>query len=159
VEHTTPTNTNPVERLERLAAQRTVRTDRLHQAMVVLFCRLRELMPVGTCVTAGDVSLYLCRHKSNVSSDVAWSVTVGPQDDPRHHCNDLERPVGFDGFLHGDFHCPITGPSRGLLIAVGRAAPALVAELIATTARTNARLDEAQASVDAASQALAGSAG
>jgi len=143
---TTPAN--PIDKLSHLASIRTARTDQLWSATVALFSQLRKLVPVGTHVTVGNLTISLHRLNSNVGSDVAWSVCDGPTDDyGRVDCDDIERPVDFNGFLHGDFHCPVTGPSRKLLIAVGKAAPEIVNALVAKAEATNTSLDTALAGV------------
>jgi hypothetical protein len=146
------TSLNPIDRLEHLASIRTARTDQLHAATVNLFARLRGLVPVGTSVTIGRVSLNLNRVRSNAGSDVCWNVVVDFQTEDELYCSDIERPVGEKGFLHGDFHCPWSGPSRALLIEVGRIAPELVQALIDQTEVTCEALDVAAARVNVASQ-------
>jgi hypothetical protein len=149
-------STDLVSRLESLAAVRTARTDQLHARTVELFARLRDLCPVGTNVIAGNVSLTLERRRSNVGSDVCWSVYFENNKETylTFTCDDIERPVGFKGFLHGDFHCEITGPSRRILIEVGLVAKSIVEKLIEQTEKTNSELEAATAKIDAATAAL-----
>lgn len=148
---TTPMN--PIDHLANLAQQRTVRTDRLHNTVINLFARLRELVPVGTSVTVNDVCVSLGKTRSNVGEDVSWSALVG-RGDGAVHCSDIERPVNYHGYLHGDFNCFVTGPSRAILIAVGKATPEIVQALIDATDKLNTNLAVAQASVDTAAAIL-----
>lgn len=139
---TTPNN-DPIDRLTKLAAQRTARTDRLHAAVVALFAKLRGIVPVGTHVTVGDVTVGLSRLRTNVGTDLCWYAFVG-----NDRCSDIENPVGFQGYLHGDFNCPVTGPSRNILVGVGRATPGIVAALVAKAEELDARLSAAQTATD-----------
>jgi hypothetical protein len=150
---TSNTPMNPLDKLAHHAALRTARTDQLHNATVALFAKLRELVPVGTSVQVGNVSVGLNKVRSNIGSDVCWSAWVGNEEDG-YGCSDIERPVDFNGYLHGDFNCPVDGPSRQTLIAVGKAAPALVAALVTKTEKTLANLDTALANVNTASATL-----
>lgn len=146
---TTPAN--PIDKLAHLANIRTARTDQLWSATVALFSQLRGLVPVDTHVTVGNVSVSLSRLRSNVGSDLCWAAWLGPEG---HGCSDIERPVDFNGYLHSDFHCPVTGPSRKLLIAVGKAAPEIVAALITKAEAINTNIDSALAGINKAQVSL-----
>lgn len=145
---TTPAN--PLDRLTHLASVRTARTDQLHARTAELFRALRGLVPIGSVARVGGVEVSLHRTRTNVGSDVHWSVCVGGEDG--EFCSDLELPVGREGFLHGDFNHPCSGPTRGILVAVGRCAAELVSALAGQAEGHVAELESALVGCESAAR-------
>ena len=146
----TATQISPIDRLATLSTQRTARTDRLHEATCALLSQLEDHSEVGAAVTVDACTLRLVRVRSNIGHTDVWSFSSADGD-----CVHIEKPVGFEGYLHGDFHAALRGPSRAHLIAFGQRAGRFVAALVAREERALADLASAQASVESAAQTLA----
>ena len=144
---------DPIDNLTRLSAQLTARTDRLHAAVTALTTAL-ETAGARTgeiAVTVDGWSLSYNLVRSNVGQRPCWSFV----DAGLNGCTDLDLAVGHDGYLHGDFNAPITGPSRAHLIAFGRRAERYVAAIARTLESEIAACDSAIESVDTAAKSLA----
>jgi hypothetical protein len=141
---TTPTP-SILDRLARLASQRTARTDRLHEAACALLDKLNRHVPVGTRVSVGRYELCRAKLESNVGSDIMWFFGQ-----PGEDAVDLESPLDADGYLHGDFDAPYRGPSRHHLIAFAMRAGAFVAEFVARQEKENDELDAGPSEVESA---------
>jgi len=137
---------NVLEKIERLSGQRSVRTDRLHDAVKVLLGQLESLVHTGESWVIFDGSaLYRSALRSNVGEDLVWTYDAG---DRGLSCTDLERPVDFDGYLHGDFDRPVSGPSRGTLLHFATRAAAFVGQIAADMEEETADLAAAVDSVE-----------
>ena len=147
--HATPIS--PIDRLAKLAAQRTARTDRLHDAVISVLNRLEAHAEVDAAVTVDGYTLRLVHMRSNLGYENFWSFESYDDDDWVH----IEQPVGSESYLHGDFHAVLRGPSRAHLIAFGQRAERFVHALLSRELETLAELASAQASVESAAQALA----
>lgn len=138
-----------IDRLATLSSQRTARTDRLHESARALLAKLSPLCEVGDRVTIDGYELARCRAKSNIGEDIYWSFG-----NDETAC-DIERPVGKEGYVHGDFATPWRGPSRAELIAFGARAGRFVEAL---SRRFQAQIDalkSAEAEANAATEKLA----
>jgi hypothetical protein len=144
----TATQISPIDRLAVLSTQRTARTDRLHAAACALLSQLEDHAEVGTEVTVDSCTLRLVRVRSNVGYTDFWLFSDG--DESAH----IEKPVGFEGYLHGDFHAALRGPSRANLIAFAARANRFVAALIAREEATLAALAVAQTTTESAATSL-----
>ena len=82
-----------------------------------------------------------------------WSLTNLRSDYQEDDCTDLGLAVNHDGYLHGDFSCPVTGPTRAHLIAFGQRAARFVDAILASLNREVAALDGAITQVDSAAEA------
>lgn len=138
-----------LEKLERLAAQRTVRTDRLHDAVRALLAALDKVTEIGD--RAAHRGLRLCRERlrSNVGSESYWAMYR----DEEFACY-LDAPLNERGYLHGDFSTPVRGPSRADLLAFGRWASALVDLLVERLAGQVGELDTAIDAINSASKGV-----
>ena len=145
----TATQISPIDRLATLSTQRTARTDRLHEATCALLSQLEDHSEVGAAVTVDACTLRLVRVRSSLGYTDLWALESGDE------CVHIEKPVGYAGYLHGDFHVALRGPSRAHLIAFGQRAGRFVAALVAREERALADLASAQASVETAAQTLA----
>src|SRR5271165_2135459 len=96
-----------LDRLATLAAQRTARTDRLHEAVCALLARLEKHVAPRASVTADSWTLARIVQRSNIGELGGWSLSCGEE-----YACDPSRPVGGEGYVHGDFHCPWVGPTR-----------------------------------------------
>jgi hypothetical protein len=145
---------NPIDKLTQLCSQRTARTDRLHAAVRALTDALETAgcRPGQVCVTVDGWTLSYYDVRSNVGVRDCWSLRGG--DD--NYCTDLCLAVGHDGYLHGDFNQPITGPTRAQLIAFGTRAERFVAKIIEKAEESCARLEAAEQGVEDATKAIAG---
>lgn len=143
------TAATPIERLAHLSAQRTARTDRMHESAIALLAKLSPLCEVGDCATVEGFELKRCRAKSNVGVDVYWAFG-----DEETSC-DLERPVGKVGYLHGDMSTPWCGPSRAQLVAFGMRAERFVEALTRRMQAQLAALDKAEVGAAEAAAKLA----
>jgi hypothetical protein len=146
---THPTSENMLEKLARLAACRTTRTDRLQAAVHALLSMMERGCEPGTEITVNGLTLAYLNVRSNVGACAYWHFTSGSGD----LCV-LEYDVGMDRFLHGDFHCRMVGPTRGDLVAFALCAPAFVSALIAHNERTIAVCDTALENVARAAEAV-----
>jgi hypothetical protein len=145
----TATQISPIDRLAVLSTQRTARTDRLHEAACALLSQLEDHAEVGTEVTVDSCTLSLVRVRSNVGYTDFWLFS-DDGDESAH----IEQPVGYEGYLHGDFHAATRGPSRANLIAFAVRADRFVAALIAREEATLAALAAAQTTTDSAAASL-----
>jgi hypothetical protein len=146
--NTTPTALSPIDRLARLAVQRTARTDRLHEAVCALLSQLEPHVAVGDSVTVEGLTLSRVSQRSNVGWSTEWDFFREADEDHLSGWScDPERPVGGEGYLHGDFSAPWRGPSRRDLLDLARRAPALVEALIAKHERTVSALVTAEAQI------------
>jgi hypothetical protein len=136
---------NPIERLALLSSQRTARTDRLHEAVCALLAQLDTHCEVGTEVTVCGHTLRRTKYSSDLGFQNFWSYIA---DDA--HCCELERDVDSDSYLHGDFRCPLQGPTRDDLIAFASRAGQFVEALIKREEKTATSLVTSQMLVDAA---------
>ena len=145
---TSTLSSNPIEKLTQLCAQRTARTDRLHSAARTLTDALETAgaRPGEISATVDGWTLEYDYVRSNVGPRDCWSLTRSDFDG----CTDLGLAVNRDGYLHGDFNCPVTGPSRAHLIAFGQRAARFVDAISAQLARDVVALDGAIEQVDAA---------
>jgi hypothetical protein len=141
--------TTPLDRLASLAASRTTRTDRLHEAVGAFLALLRPHVEVGDEVSLNGYTLALVVHRSNVghSTDWAFSYDDGEACDP-------EQPIDGEGYLHGDFHCRWRGPSRDDLIALATRASAYVEAFIASHEAAVLALAQAEGNVSGAKAKL-----
>jgi hypothetical protein len=142
--------TTPIDRLEHLAAQRTARTDRLHEATCALLTVLEKHVERGASVRVEGHALQRVRIRSNVGYSDLWAFG----DDDRS-CY-LDRAIGEDSYLHGDFNCQINGPDRGDLLAFATRAPRFVAAFIEREEKTAVAMDNAEKQLAVASDALRG---
>ena len=90
--------------------------------------------------------------RSNVGVRDCWSFLRTASD--YEGCTDLGLAVNHDGYLHGDFNCPVTGPTRAHLIAFGQRAARFVDAIVASLAREVTALDTAVEQVDSATAKL-----
>ena len=144
---------NPIEKLAKLAAQRTVRTDRLHAAVRELTDALETAgaRPGEIDVTVDGWTLSYRDVRSNVGVRDCWSWGTGRAEyDERDGCTDLGLAVGHEGYLHGDFGAWITGPSRAHLIAFGQRAGKIVAAIVRMVEAEDKALESALANVSVA---------
>ena len=144
---TSTLSSNPIEKLTQLCAQRTARTDRLHSAARTLTDALETAgaRPGEINATVDGWTLSYNDVCSNVGVRDCWSFSSDYEG-----CTDLSLEVNYDGYLHGDFHCPVTGPSRAQLIVFGQRAARFVDAISAQLARDVVALDGAIEQVDAA---------
>lgn len=97
MEHSTLSNS--IEKLEKLGAQRTARTDRLHEAVSLWLGSLeRAGVAAGDRVKVDDVEIGYYVQRSNQGSDDIWSCDIGLGES----CSDLARPVGGRGAGGGE---------------------------------------------------------
>ena len=145
---------NPIEKLTQLCAQRTARTDRLHSAVRTLTDALETAgaRPGEISATVDGWTLSYNDVRSNVGVRDCWSFlrTAGDYEG----CTDLGLAVNHDGYLHGDFNSPVTGPTRAHLIAFGQRAARFVDAIVASLAREVTALDTAIEQVDSATAKL-----
>lgn len=144
---------NPIEKLTHLSAQRTARTDRLHAAVRDLTDALERAGAEADwlSVTVDGWTLSYRNLRSNVGPRDCWSLgRVDSYGDMSDGCTDLGLAVDHEGYLHGDFNQPVTGPSRAHLIAFGQRAEQFVAAIVEQVEKSIARMDEAQAGVESA---------
>jgi hypothetical protein len=132
----------PIERLARLAAQRTARTDRLAEAVCALLDLLSPYVEAGDSVTVRGCELHRTEVRTNIGAIPGWEFEHADET-----C-DLDRPVSGRGYRHGDFSCPWRGPSRADLIAFASRAGEFVEALIVGQERENLSLETAQQSAD-----------
>jgi hypothetical protein len=149
---------NPIEQIAKLTAQRTVRTNQLHAAVRTLTDALESAgaRPGESSVTVDDWTLgYYCV-RSNIGSRDCWSWTkrAGVDGYSEDGCTDLGFELNHDGYLHGDFGQPVTGPTRAHLIAFGARARRLVEALVDKLSASCEALDKATEQVDAATEKL-----
>jgi hypothetical protein len=146
---------NPIEKLASLAAGRTERTDRLVAAVHSLLSRLDSCVEVGTRVVVDGRSLVRVRIRSNVGSETYWSFVGadGDESDTGAACL-LDASINEDGYLHGDFHARVRGPSRVRLVEFAIRADQFVAALIARQERENEDCDAATGTVATAAKSL-----
>lgn len=144
------TNATPLERLAILSAQRTARTDRLHEATQALLSQLEPHVQVGESVTVGGWTLAWSRYRTNVAPGNYWSF-CGPNDeDPDSVWCWLEKQVDGEGYVHGDFNCSWRGPSRQQLIKFATLANQFVGALLAKLTTDNSALDSGVAHIEQA---------
>jgi hypothetical protein len=149
----TATQISPIDRLSTLSAQRTARTDRLHEATQALLALLEPHVEAGTSVRIDGCSLGFYNVRSNVGTWSDWSFGYTDEYDNERSV-DIDRPVGAEGYVHGDFNCEWRGPTRANLIAFASRADRFVAALIAREEKINAALATAQTSLESAAQTL-----
>lgn len=156
METTSTLSSNPIEKLTQLCAQRTARTDRLHSAVRTLTDALEAAgaRPGEISVKVDGWHLSYNNVRSNVGVRDCWSLVNLRSDYQEDGCTDLGLAVNHDGYLHGDFNSPVTGPSRAHLIAFGQRAAQFVDAITATLSREVVALDEAIEHVDAAAAKL-----
>lgn len=140
---------NPIDRLATLAAQRTARTDRLHEATAGLLAQLEKHVRPGDSAIVDGWELQLVRRRSNIGYGDFWA--FGNGDDG---CNALEDEVDSERFMHGDFHCALRGPSRALLVEFGQRADRFVAALIAHEEARAVEMNAAIAGVATAAETV-----
>jgi hypothetical protein len=140
--------TTPLDRLAKLATQRTARTDRLEEATYALLAQLDAITSPGDGVEVDGYSLRRATLRSDVGVYETWYF------DTPECCVNLDKPVGSNGYIHGDFSCEYHGPSRADLIAFARIATKLIEAFIATAAAEVAALDAAAKTVADAAQKL-----
>jgi hypothetical protein len=147
---------NPIEKLAQLCAQRTARTDRLHSAVRTLTDALEAAgaQPGEINATVDGWHLSYNNVRSNVGVRDCWSLCDDGGGYQEDGCTDMSRAVNHDGYLHGDFNVPVTGPSRAHLIAFGQRAARFVEAIAASLARDVATLDTAIEQVDTAAAKL-----
>ena len=147
----TTSTLNPIEKLTQLCAQRTARTDRLHSAVRTLTDALEAAgaQPGEINATVDGWTLSYDYVRSNVGPRDCWSLCNEYQEDG---CTDLGLAVNHDGYLHGDFNCPVTGPTRAQLIAFGQRAAQFVEAITAQLTHDVAALDAAVEQVDSATE-------
>ena len=150
----TTSTLNPIEKLTQLCAQRTARTDRLHSAVRTLTDALETAgaRPGEISATVDGWTLSYNDVRSNVGVRDCWSFLRTASD--YEGCTDLGLAVNHDGYLHGDFNCPVTGPTRAHLIAFGQRAARFVDAIVASLAREVTALDTAVEQVDSATAKL-----
>jgi hypothetical protein len=142
---------NAIEKLATLSAQRTARTDRLHEAVLALLSLLENHVEVGASVTVDKYTLRRTRAQTNVGSVEGWWFGSRYGDDIYDAVScDLDRSVDGAGYVHGDFNCSWRGPSRGDLILFASRAGQFVEALIAREEKIGAALSTAQTAVDCA---------
>ena len=146
---TTPTIPNPLDALARLAEVRTVRTDQLRARVHALLASLDDLTEVGDTASAGGVSIERVEIRSNVGRATFWRQAVD-EDDGYGRRRGVQLDHTGDGYLHGDYGCPLHGAEREHLLEFARHAGTLVADLIARHQACAAALEGAIASVAAA---------
>jgi hypothetical protein len=117
-------NTNPLDRLSDLYAQRTARTQSLWEATQALCARLDKCTESGDMADIGEYSLCRRTIRSRVGESTVWQFA---SDD---WCVVLDC-FGPDEhrFMHGDFDCPIKTAGREQLIAFASVASQLVDQL------------------------------
>jgi hypothetical protein len=145
---------NAIEKLATLSAQRTARTDRLQEAAQALLSLLEPHVEAGTSVRVEVCTLGFYNAKSNVGWYDGWCFGWTDEWDCERSV-DIDRPVGGEGYVHGDFSCPWRGPTRANLIAFAARAGRFVDALIAREEKVNAALVTAQAALESAAQTLA----
>ena len=152
----TTSTLNPIEKLTQLCAQRTARTDRLHSAVRTLTDALEEAgaRPGEINATVGGWTLSYNDVRSNVGVRDCWSLCDDGGGYQEDGCTDLGLAVNHDGYLHGDFNSPVTGPTRAHLIAFGQRAARFVDAIVASLAREVTALDTAIEQVDSATAKL-----
>jgi len=144
---------NPIEKLAKLSASRTVRTDRLHAAVRELTDALETAgaRPGEVNVTVDGWTLEYRDVRSNVGARDCWSFGTGRAErDEYDGCTDLALAVNHEGYLHGDFHAAVTGPTRAHLIAFGQRAERLVAAIAELAADEDRALEGALANISVA---------
>jgi hypothetical protein len=149
---TTSSTLNPIEKLTQLCAQRTARTDRLHSAVRTLTDALEAAgaRPGEINATVDGWTLSYNDVRSNVGVRDCWSFLRTASD--YEGCTDLGLAVNHDGYLHGDFNCPVTGPTRAQLIAFGQRAAQFVEAITAQLTHDVAALDAAVEQVDSTTE-------
>lgn len=139
-----------IEKLTRLAEQRTARTDRLFEITQALLARLSNIVKVGDSVTVDGYELARVRVRSNVGASDCW--TFGSERTQRFVY--LDKGLNFDGFLHGDFGCKIAGPSRADLVEFGRRIEKFVAAFVQKYEAQCTELQDATDALEHAGQRL-----
>ena len=152
----TTSTLNPIEKLTQLCAQRTARTDRLHSAVRTLTDALETAgaRPGEITATVDGWTLSYDYVRSNVGQRDCWSLCDDGGGYQEDGCTDLGLAVNHDGYLHGDFNSPVTGPTRAHLIAFGQRAARFVDAIVASLAREVTALDTAIEQVDTAAAKL-----
>ncbi len=150
----TASTLSPIDRLAKLATQRTARSASLHDAVCDLLTDIEDYVPMGTRVDVDGWSLIRGALRSNVGSSKMWwfhGLCEAP-------C-DLETESGDDEdskhYLHGDFHAVYRGPTRAELIAFAERAGRFVEALIAKFEAENAALEKGDLVIRAAATTLA----
>jgi hypothetical protein len=147
----TMTTLSPMDRLAKLAAQRTARTDRLSEATRQLLCELDKVTEIGDAAFVEGFWLERCSGHSNVAPYEYWAFSCPPglDDEGRMWCA-LDAGVGVDSYWHGDLTSHKHGPSRRELLAFATRAAKFVAQFVAKIEQENAKLERASASIAAA---------
>lgn len=148
---TVNTTLSPIDRLAKLATQRTARSASLHDAVKDLLTDIEDYVPLGTTVSVDGWSLTRGTLRSNVGYNQMWWLEGG---DDGSRC-DLETDVDAEKYLHGDFSAPYRGPTRAELIACAQRAGRFVEALIAKFEAENAALESGEAAVKATATTLA----
>jgi hypothetical protein len=159
----TTTTLSPIEQLTRLCSQRTARTDRLHSAVRALTDALEAAgaRPGEISATVDGWTLSYVLVRSNVGARDCWSFWPQHAEEVGFDCDgccagccDLGFAVNYDGYLHGDFNCPATGPTREHLIAFGQRAARFVDAILRAASLKVAALDGAIEQIDSAAAKL-----
>jgi hypothetical protein len=146
------TSTNPIDRLSKLSAQRTARTDRLRDATIALLHKLYERCEVGDKATVDGCTLaFGCIEGRNYYSKT-WFLTTSTEDEGVDSVCDLYESS--DGYYGGDFDLPRQGARRADLIAFAQRAERFVAALIARLERQNAKLASGSDAIAKASDSI-----
>jgi hypothetical protein len=144
------TTLDPISKLAKLAASRTVRTDRLCESVQAILAKLESHVEIGASVRVDKYTLSRHATRSNIGYLDTWLFAEDQcGNDPYNSvyaCN-LDRSVDSSGYIHGDFSAPYNGPSRADLIAFATRAPQFVAAFIEREERIAASLDVAESAV------------
>ncbi len=135
------TTLSPLDRLEKLAAQRTARTDRLVAATHELLSQLDRVTEPGDYADTDRYRLTRSIIHTNVGVYDGWYFQSGPDEDKDSWGCWINLDVGASRCVHGDLHCQIHGPTRRELILFAEFAQKLVADLIDRSERELADID------------------
>jgi hypothetical protein len=148
------TTPSTLDRLGTLSHQRTVRTNRLYESVRLLLSQLEAYIEVGESVTVAGYTLKYTRLYSNVGHSDLWAFYDSQDDEDGCDCY-LNRPVGSNGYLHNDFHCAISGPTRSDLLTFARYSKAFVDAFIGLLTHQTKSLDAGQTEVERAIEQIA----
>jgi hypothetical protein len=142
------TTATPLDRLASLSTERTTRTDRLRDTVCALLSKLDDHAEVGTHVEVDGYRLCRGGSRTNIGFSSEWYL------EHENRFVALERAVDGQGYIHGDFNHPWSGPSRADLVAFAVRAGQFVEALFEREERALVALAAAQSGVEGALEKL-----
>jgi hypothetical protein len=142
------TSTNMIERLAKLSAQRTARTDRLRDTTISLLAKLSGHCEVGDTVTVDGCTLTRGEVTGRNYYGKTWFLTTCGQYEDEAATSDLEESS--DGYYGGDFDLPRRGARRADLIAFAIRSERFVSALVERVERHNVGLEAGAEAIERA---------